>query len=292
MSKKERHDATSETTWRKEYPLDGRLDEDQVWRLDILPQLDVLPDNVRNIWSYGVTEMLNNAIDHSEGSFVSVTILKDAVRHEIVIQDDGVGIFKKIQSAFDLVDENYAVLELAKGKLTTDVQRHSGEGIFFTSRSVDTFAILSGTVHFLHQGNQAEDYIFGRDYFGNKHKGTTVMLTLANDSTRTTKEVFAMYTTEHDGGFGFDKTIVPVRLALHGDEMLVSRSQAKRLLNRFDRFRIVVLDFEGVCEIGQAFADEVFRVFPNFHPTTEICAVNANDWVQKMITRAKDADVK
>jgi len=101
-----------------------------------------------------------------------------------------------------------------------------------------------------------------------------------------------MYTTEHEGGFGFDKTIVSVRLELHGDDMLVSRSQAKRLLNRFDRFRVVVLDFEGISEIGQAFADEVFRVFPNFHPTTEICAINANDPVKKMISRAENADVR
>jgi len=282
----------TEATWRKEYSLDGTLNEDKVWRQDILLQLEALPDNVRQIWSYSCSEMLNNAIDHSEGSAVIVTIAKETTRHKITIQDNGIGIFKKIQDALHLDDENHAVLELAKGKLTTDARRHSGEGIFFTSRSVDTFAILSGTVRFLHQGHQAEDYIFGKDYFCNGHQGTTVILMLDNDSPRTIQEVFKTYTTEHEGGFGFDKTIVPVRLALHGDETLVSRSQAKRLLNRFDRFRVVVLDFEGINEIGQAFADEVFRVFPNFHPTTEICAINTNDWVQKMISRAKNAEVR
>ena len=73
--------------------------------------------------------------------------------------------------------------------------------------------------------------------------------------------------------------------------MLVSRSQAKRLLNRFERFKVVVLDFEGVQEVGQAFADEIFRVFSNFHPATEIRALNANEQVQKMIARAKNANV-
>lgn len=37
--------------------------------------------------------------------------------------------------------------------------------------------------------------------------------------------------------------------------------------------------------IGQAFADEVFRVFRARHPDTKILAVNANDAVQFMIDR-------
>jgi hypothetical protein len=46
-------------------------------------------------------------------------------------------------------------------------------------------------------------------------------------------------------------------------ESLMSRSQARRLMNRFDRFSEVVLDFTGVNFIGQGFADEIFRVFAN-----------------------------
>ena len=53
--------------------------------------------------------------------------------------------------------------------------------------------------------------------------------------------------------YSFAKTVVPVRLAKIGDENLVSRSQAKRLLQRVDRFRCVVLDFDQVGSIGQAF---------------------------------------
>ncbi len=37
---------------------------------------------------------------------------------------------------------------------------------------------------------------------------------------------------------------------------------------RFERFQTVVLDFTGVEEIGQDFADEVFRVFQRAHPAT------------------------
>ena len=70
---------------------------------------------------------------------------------------------------------------------------------------------------------------------------------------------------------------------------LVSRSQAKRLLLRIDRFRTVVLDFENVNQIGQAFADEIFRVFARSHPGISVQFINANDDVRRMIKRAQSA---
>lgn len=65
-----------------------------------------------------------------------------------------------------------------------------------------------------------------------------------------------------------------------------SRSQAKRLLQRVDRFRRVGLDFAGVELIGQGFADKVFRVFANSHPEAALSAVNAVPAVHAMILRA------
>ncbi len=82
-------------------------------------------------------------------------------------------------------------------------------------------------------------------------------------------------------------THVPVALATHGDENLVSRSQARRLVRRFEGFRRVVLNFKGVDVVGQAFADEVFRVFKKEHPDVELLWVNANNRVQRMIRRAQ-----
>ena len=94
-------------------------------------------------------------------------------------------------------------------------------------------------------------------------------------------KVFKQFTTGDD--FGFTKTVVPVRLAQYGDDNLVSRSQAKRLIVRFEKFRTVVLDFKSVAMIGQAFADEVFRVFPLAHPEVELMSLNANKEVSQMI---------
>ena len=86
-----------------------------------------------------------------------------------------------------------------------------------------------------------------------------------------------------------DKTVVPVRLAQHEGEKLVTRSQAKRVAQRFERFKEVVLDFEGVAEIGQGFADELFRVFAKAHPDVRLRPINTSEAVTQMVRRVLGA---
>ncbi len=268
--------------WERFYLLESGLAEDAVWRNDVAERLGKLPENVLGIWHYGFTEMFNNVIDHSDAKVVSVTLTKTAASTTVDIHDDGVGIFKKIQAALDLMDERHSVLELAKGKFTTDPKNHSGEGIFFTSRMFDRFVIASGEVYFSHEFDEKEDWILQSSSSGG---GTLVRMVLHNHTSRTTKKVFDMFTSDDD--YGFTKTVVPVKLMRYGDDNLVSRSQAKRLLSRFDRFKTVVLDFAGIAMIGQAFADEVFRVFRGKNPNVEVVAIHATQEVKRMISRAE-----
>lgn len=266
------------------YSLKTPLREDVVWRSDIRPVLRGLPENAIDIWQYGFTEILNNAIEHSAGETVLVTVTQTALSTHILILDDGVGIFKKLQRELGLENEGDALLELAKGKVTTDPAHHTGEGIFFTSRMFDDFFIVSGNVIFAHKWHEVEDekkasdLIFEGDI---SHKGTLVTMDLTNTVSWTPKDVFDQFTTE--GDFGFTKTLVPVRLARYGDEKLVSRSQARRLLAGIDRFATVTLDFEGVDMIGQAFADEVFRVFVAEHPQVQLLVTRVRTPVEHMI---------
>ena len=266
----------------KAYELNEALAEDIIWRSDIEPSLGQLPENAMGIWQYGFTEMMNNAIDHSVGTEVTVSIRKTAAMTELFVIDNGIGIFKKIKTELGLLDERHALLELAKGKLTTDPSRHTGEGIFFSSRMFDDFAILSGNVHFSHKFGDDDDWIMECP---RPASGTTVWMKLGNHTARTQKKVFKQFTSGED--FGFSKTVVPVRLAQYGNDKLISRSQAKRLLARVDKFKTVMFDFSGVESIGQAFADEVFRVFPRQHPTTEVFEIKANSTVRRMIQRAR-----
>lgn len=119
------------------------------------------------------------------------------------------------------------MLELSKGKLTTDPDNHTGEGIFFSSRMFDEYAILSGGVYFSHEYNKPEDWIMERK---KPSTGTTVFMKMSNNSARKIKAIFNEYASGDD--YGFDKTVVPVSLARYGNERLVSRSQAKRFISQ------------------------------------------------------------
>jgi hypothetical protein len=261
-----------------------RPEEHIVWQREVESYLWVARSNVRGICEHGFTEMLNNAVDHSSGS--TVTYIAEHKDRTLIfsIRDDGIGIFEKIKSHLGLEDYRQAMLELAKGKLTTDKSRHSGEGIFFTSRMFDRFFIWSNGIGFSHDAGQ-DDWLIEDEAFDGP--GTRVVMIIAVDSGRTAREVFDMFSDIDSGDFSFSKTHVPLKLAKYGTGGLVSRSEAKRVLARFDGFKEVLLDFAGIESIGQAFADEIFRVFKSSHPDIDVIAIRANERVQNMIDRAR-----
>ena len=259
------------------------LKEDFIWRKYINPIFSALLDeklinkNVFDICHYGFTEMFNNVIDHSKGRRVIAGVLVDVRKIELSVLDDGIGIFKNLQDYFNLEDEKHAILELAKGKVTTDPDRHTGEGIFFTSRMLDRFSLISNLLSYIR--NEGADWLIKNQ--DDLLKGTRVTMKISNKSKRTMQEVFRRY---EDDDYGFTKTIVPVELARYEGQKLISRSQAKRLLAGLDRFKVVMLDFKGVKSIGRAFADEIFRVFQLEYPDVKLVPVNMSQDVKKSIS--------
>jgi anti-sigma regulatory factor (Ser/Thr protein kinase) len=246
------------------------------------------PENVMDIWQYGFTEMFNNAKDHSGGSQIEVLIQRTATTTEMAIIDNGVGIFRKIQTAMNLLDERHAVFELAKGKLTTDPARHSGEGVFFTSRMFDSFDILSTGTYFSHEYGKDWDWVAERT--ASEKARTSVWLKLNNHTSRTPAKVFDQFSSGDN--YGFNKTMVPVSLAQYGNDKLISRSQARRVVARIDLFKVVIFNFKDVPTIGQAFADEIFRVFAREHPGMELSISHANSEIKRMVARAQSGQVE
>ena len=267
--------------WFESFDTSADPEEDVVWRNSVAPVLGAQPENVADIWRYGFTEMFNNAKDHSSGTHIGVYIERTAANTVMQISDNGIGIFKKIQLGLGLLDERHAIFELAKGKVTTDPARHSGEGIFFTSRMFDRFDIVSGGVRYSHEFGVPWDWVIERP----DAPRTVVFLKLNNHTSRTEKKIFDQVASGED--YGFTKTIVPVALAQYGNDKLVSRSQAKRVLARVELFKSVIFDFKEVPTIGQAFADEIFRVFQNQHPDIKLYQKDANTEVLRMIERVK-----
>ncbi|WP_165772764.1 STAS-like domain-containing protein [Caviibacterium pharyngocola] len=263
-----------------DYALNAQLNEDTAYRQTLLPLIKGFAPNVVQVFQYGFTEMFNNAIDHSEGSVISVDIWQSPLSTEVHITDNGVGIFEKIQQKFELADIRQSIFELSKGKLTTDADNHTGEGIFFSSKIFDFFCISSKGWAFVHN-HDLIDIMYEQDI--EYVDGTKVMFELPNNSNKTTKEVFDQFSDPNE--YTFFKTVVPIHLAKYEGEFLISRSQAKRLTARFERFEKVILDFKDVTSIGQGFADELFRVYQTAHPNIELYSINANEEVQQMINR-------
>jgi anti-sigma regulatory factor (Ser/Thr protein kinase) len=273
--------------------VDSSLQEDVVWRTRVRPLLaPFVEPNVLNICLHGFTEMLNNVIDHSGSEKVFLAVSRTAIGVELMVKDYGVGIFQKIQHDFNLNDPRHALLELSKGKLTSDNTKHSGEGIFFTSRMFDFFSIRSRRLFFTRTINSSGDWLLEVDERpdGENSAGTCVFMDILADSKRTSSEIFERFTSEFEAD-GFSRTHVPIKLSAYDDDQLVSRSAAKRVLARVSNFREVLLDFQGVTGIGQAFADEIFRVFPLEHPEVLLIAIHTTPQIDQMINRAKGTEV-
>ena len=272
---------------RESFRIGPELQEDVVWRQVFAGPLRGLSQNVFDICSYGLTEMLNNAIGHSGGAGVSVALSVSLARVHLRVIDDGIGVFRKVKEGLGLADDREAILELSKGKVTTDPQQHTGQGIFFTSRVFDQFILAANNLNLVHLAPDDEDDWLIEDDKDANRSGTSVSMSASVWSHRTLKEVFDKYASGDDPGFS--KTHIPVKLLLVGEENLVSRSQAKRLLARFSRFEEVMLDFEGVQQVGQAFTDEIFRVFAKEHPNIRLVTLRTNQQINDMIARAKES---
>ncbi len=259
------------------------LKEDQVWKDHFAKPLSLYSESVFDICCYAFGEIFNNAIDHSEGSRITVTSKMEGKYLRLQILDNGMGIFRKIQTHFNLETQRESILHLSKGKLTTDPERHSGEGIFFTSRAVDTFLIRSFDLIF-----QRENDDWTIDSTKEIYKGTLVAFTLNMHAIRTLGSIFRQYSSLETNAETplFDKTQVLVELSNLEEDKFISRSQAKRILFSLEKFKNLCLDFKGVKSVGQGFVDEVFRVFQNQHPNIKIEYVNANDNVKFMIERS------
>jgi biotin operon repressor/anti-sigma regulatory factor (Ser/Thr protein kinase) len=260
----------------RRHPIRG-LDESRVWE-DLSARLNLrraLPPNVEAIVRYAFTEMLNNAIEHSESDHCVTRFTLGAGMISFEIRDSGIGVFHSIASKLHLPDEETALIELLKGRTTTMREAHTGEGIFFTSKAADRFILRSHRIQV--EWDRARD-----DVFVSKQRmlaGTEVRFAVQRSSRRRLEEVFGEFApAEYD--FQFQRTKVLVKL-LRQD--YVSRSEARRLLANLEKFSEIVLDFRDVASVGQGFADEVFRVFAGRHPAIRITTENASPVVDAMI---------
>jgi anti-sigma regulatory factor (Ser/Thr protein kinase) len=271
------------------YPLAG-LTEDLPWSRDFAPFFD-MPREVARMTQHAFGELLNNAIDHSEGSHATVSLRQTPSHVQLLVSDDGRGLFDKLQDAFALGDPQTAMLELSKGKLTSEPARHSGRGLFFTSRLADVFDLHANAAAFQRRDWEAQSHNGSGWKAGRAmpRQGTSVYFGLALDTPRTLESVLNAHSV--DGcSFGFDRTVVPLRLVASDMAGLDSRAQARRVASRLAQFRRAEVDFCGVPHIGHSFADELFRVLAPQHASVEIVPVNMLPRVAAMVAAVRAGD--
>ena len=189
---------------------DLKCKEDSIWVSTFSPFISDTTDKCKSSLSYVFCEMLNNAIEHSNGSLIEIELLYNPYLIGVYIKDNGIGIFKKIQTTLNLPEKRYALLELAKGKFTSAPEEHSGEGIFFSSKMANYFAIISDELTFTNSAT-ADDKSMLFEEDENIEKGTLVYFVFLPYSVINKSEIFEKY-TQYPDDFGFTKTLVPVKL--------------------------------------------------------------------------------
>ncbi len=267
--------------FRKICSLQG-LEEDTIFEeVELLLNLRKnLKKNVFEIIHYTFTEILNNAIEHSQSKKSYIEIILDQYRCNFQIRDYGIGIFYSIFTKFNLSDETSAIGELIKGKTTTMKEKHTGEGVFFTSKSGDVITFRSHKINLIFDNLKRDVFVEERKVIG----GTEVNFSISRNSKRGLQTIFAEF-APRKFGYRFEKTKAFVKLF---QKECISRSEARRLLLGLDKFKEIILDFKGVKSLGQGFADEIFRVFRKKYPNTIIGTENLNPTLKPIIKRVVD----
>lgn len=256
---------------------------DQIER--VFPEIKKLPEHIQSIFTYAFSEMLNNAIEHSQSARIGVAVSIPKKTLSFTIEDSGIGVFRNVMKKRGLASELEAIQDILKGKTTTMPKSHSGEGIFFTSKAGDNFVLDSFGYQLIIDNGIPDVFI---KQVKKIKKGTRVTFNLSVTSTRHLNEVFKRYTDLSDkSNYGFDKTEIRVKLYTIGG-VHISRSQARRVLSGLEKFKVIIFDFDKVPTVGQAFADEVFRVFHNKYPNITLEAIRMSEGVKFMVERAQN----
>jgi anti-sigma regulatory factor (Ser/Thr protein kinase) len=254
------------------------LEEHEVWnqvRSDVA-ELATLPEATERVLHSALTELVNNAIEHSSARTVKIRCQRINSRIAVEIIDDGVGIFDHLVDELDFPTRLAALQELSKGRITTLPEAHAGGGLYFVSRIADYFEIESGGIRWM-VDNEIPDMAMGASSLA---AGTRAWFEVELEPEYDPEEVFS----ESNEALELSRRRLVVKLFAIGVRFM-SRSEARRLLHGLEEYREIILDFKDVEAIGLGFVDEVFRVWPAAHPDTRIRAIHMEPTVRFMVER-------
>ncbi len=267
----------------RSYTLHG-LQEDLPWQRDFAPHFE-LPRHVARMVQHAFTELVNNAADHSGGTSVTVSLRQTPSHAQLLVSDDGCGVFDKICEAFDIADAQHAMLELSKGRLTSQPEAHTGRGLFFSAQLADVFDIHANNTAFQRRAWESGGWKKGKPL---PRQGSSIYLAIALDTKRTLDQVLEAWSLDGTG-IDFDHTIINLQLLAGPGQPLDSRAQARRVAARLETFQRAELSFEGVEDVGHAFTDELFRVFARAHTGVQLMPTHMTPRIAALVKQAQSA---
>ncbi len=222
-------------------------------------------------------------MDHSGGASVTVSLRQTPSHVQLLVSDDGCGVFNRICESFDITDPQHAMLELSKGRLTSQPQMHTGRGLFFSSQLADVFDIHANGTAFQRRAWESTGWQPGRPL---PRQGSSIYMSIALDSTRTLDQVLEAWSTDGTG-IEFDQTKIYLRLVAGPGQALDSRAQARRVAARLPQFKRAEVSFEGVEDVGHGFTDELFRVFARAHQEVELVPTHMTPRIEALVRSAQ-----
>lgn len=268
-----------DTPLRHAFALPVPFDEFRVWAQQMKPAIEAggVEAGCVSVLEYVCTELLNNIVDHSKASSAQVAFDWNPSSVVLCIEDDGRGVFEVVRESQGLESLEDAALMLLKGKVTSDPQRHTGEGLFFSARACEWFCLQSSSLGLTLE--RPGGWMFQTP--NEQVSGTRIRARVSRVAVPDMKQLFDEFCPQPE--LRFTRTVVQVGLLRHADGELVSRSQGKRLVMGLDKFASVTFDFAGVQRMQQGFADEVFRVWRQAHPHISVVVAHVADDVDRML---------
>ena len=244
----------------------------------ILPHLSSLSKNVHEICEFSISAILNNIVDHADATNLYYKLYLTHKDVNIIISDNGKGLFGHIQSFLNLKNTQIAALEVAKGHVTTDPDHHSGDELNTVIHLFDKVTIDSSGKS-LTFNNETQDWLIDHS---TQKQGTRIHLQIKPGSRRTCQEIFQkLFNGEHQS------VRIPINLLkVPGDELVNSRKQAQSILRNINDVKTIEFDFNNIDLIGPAFADELVRKTKAINQVADIKWINCNETVDILMSRA------
>ena len=250
----------------------------QVWDTFLKDHFASVRKNVYYICLNGFIEVLKNAVSFSDASSITIRFSQCSNIISIWISDNGVGIYEKIKRSYFYPDLRECAFQLSKGILSAHEDSCIGQSLYLVSWCFDIFEICANGVCYHKDLINDDWYIQSKK---NSASGTSVRMSIDINSNRSLKDVCRDYRLKKNSGFA--ESHILVDLAVFNEEAFLSRIQARRVLSKLDKFSEITLDFMNVKIVGNAFVDEIFRVFHEKYPDIQLEYINANSDIEFMV---------